>query len=356
MKIKFVKTVLVTTILTVFFYGCSADFWHPGDTVNTSPASKLASQLASLPENTVSSPHNIKLKVKSSDEFNFIRNALKGAPNKYIYLDLTGSSVKEIMSYEFDGSGLNNSGYKTLTGITIPNSVTSIGEQAFRGCINLSSVIIGNNVKTMGEYAFYECTSLTSVTIPNSVTRIERSTFRGCTSLTRVNIPNSITIIEGYAFSNCTSLSTVTIGSGVTRIGEYAFYECTSLTSVTIPDNITSIGNCAFFYCTSLPSVIIGSGVTSIGNSAFCGCTNLTSVNIPNSVRRIWDLAFASCPNLTSVTFQGTIPSSGFDSSTNILAFDGDLRAKFYATNPTNGTPGTYTTSNPGWDAIWTRQ
>jgi hypothetical protein len=134
-------------------------------------------------------------------------------------------------------------------------------------------------------------------------------------------------------------------GSTFTIIYAKAFSSCSNLPSVTIPASVTSIGSEAFWYCYNLPSVTIPAGVTSIGDSAFAGCPSLTSVTIGSGVTSIGSWAFSYCDNLTSVTFQGTIPSSGFDS----YAFSGgDLRDKFYATNSTSGTPGTYTRAPGG--------
>ena len=105
-------------------------------------------------------------------------------------------------------------------------------------------------------------TSLASVTIPNSVTEIGREAFYGCTSLASVTIPNSVTEIGYDTFSGCTSLASVTIPDSVTRIGDGggiffggAFSFCTSLASVTIPNSVTEIGMTAFSDCTSLASV-----------------------------------------------------------------------------------------------------
>lgn len=120
-----------------------------------------------------------------------------------------------------------------------------------------SEYAIPNSVTSIGDNAFHGCTSLTSVTIPNSVTSIGIYTFRGCTSLTSVIIPNSLTTIGYSAFWNCASLTSVTIGSSVTSIGGYAFSGCTSLTSVTVPDSVTSIGDYAFEDCTGLTSIIV---------------------------------------------------------------------------------------------------
>jgi hypothetical protein len=99
---------------------------------------------------------------------------------------------------------------------------------------------------------FNGCSSLTSITIPNSVTSIGFGAFSYCTSLTNVSIPNSVTSIGDWAFYDCSSLTSVTIPNLVTSIGYNAFSYCISLTSITIPNSVTSIGSNAFKYCTTL--------------------------------------------------------------------------------------------------------
>ena len=193
----------------------------------------------------------------------------------------------------------------------IPNSVTSIGEEAFRDCTSLTSVTIPSSVTSIGRYAFYYCTSLTSVTIGNSVTSIGDLAFYNCTSLTNITIPNSVTSIGWSAFYNCTSLTNITIPNSVTSIGWSAFYNCTSLTSVTIPDSVTSIGDGAFEGCSSLTSVTIGNSVTSISGSAFENCKSLTSVTIPNNVTNIGNSAFEDCKSLTSITIPNSVTNIG---------------------------------------------
>ena len=228
---------------------------------------------------------------------------------------------------------------------TIPNSVTSIGSDAFRGCSGLTSVTIPNSVTSIGGSAFNGCSGLTSVTIPNSVTSISDDAFHGCSGLTSVTIPNSVTSIGSFAFLGCSGLTSVTIPNSVTSIEYSAFEGCSGLTSVIIPDKVTSIGERAFSDCINLTSLVVESGnpvydsrdncnaiietaintliagckttvipntVTSIGKYAFSGCSSLTSVTIPNSITAIVDGAFSGCGSLTSLTIPNSVTSIGY--------------------------------------------
>ena len=197
------------------------------------------------------------------------------------------------------------------TAVTIPEGVTSIGNNAFYDLSSLTSVTIPGSVTSIGSYAFRGCSSLTSITIPNSVTSIGNSAFSGCSGLTSITIPGSVTSIGNSAFSGCSGLTSVAIGNSVTNIGDYAFSNCSSLTSVIIPNSVTSIGNSAFSFCRGLTSITIPNSVTSIGKSAFLGCSSLTSIAIPNSVTSISEDAFSGCSSLTSVTIPNSVTSIG---------------------------------------------
>ena len=150
-----------------------------------------------------------------------------------------------------------------LTSITIPDSVTRIGNQAFQGCNGLTSVTIGNSVTSIGSEAFSYCRGLTNVTIGNSVTSI-----------------------GDQAFSFCSRMTSVTIGNSATNIGAYAFYNCSKLTSVTIPDSVTKIGDCAFLNCTGLTNITIGNGVRNMGNGVFSCCSGLEKINFNGTIKQ----------------------------------------------------------------------
>lgn len=183
----------------------------------------------------------------------------------------------------------------------VPNDVTSIGNNAFHGCLDLKSVSIGNKVISIGEKAFYNCNGLTSISIPNNVSSIGSYAFYACHGLTSVTIGNGVTNIGNNAFASCNSLTSVTIPNSITSLEQCTFEGCSSLTSVTIPNSVLSIEGRAFASCKGLTSITIPNSVTSIGGSAFYNCSGLTSVTIPNSVTSIGGSAFQNCSGLKKV-------------------------------------------------------
>jgi hypothetical protein len=198
---------------------------------------------------------------------------------------------------------------------TIPNSVTSIGVQAFADCTSLTSVTIPNSVISIGDGVFSGCTRLASVTIPNSVRSIGEYAFYGCTGLASVTIPSSVTSIGGTALSGCASLSTITVealNSFYSSVDGVLFnksqttliqYPARKAGNYTIPNSVTSFGF-AFVGCTSLSSVTIPNRVISIEDSAFSDCTSLASVTIPSSITRIGESAFYGCTSLSAITVE----------------------------------------------------
>ena len=189
---------------------------------------------------------------------------------------------------------------------------TKIISGAFKNCNNIRNISIPDSVTSIGDYAFYNCSGLTSITIPNSVTSIGERAFAGCSGLTSITIPNSVTSIGERAFSGCSGLTSIIIPDSVTSIGDGAFANCSKLTSITIPDGVTSIGERAFLYCSSLTSVTIPNSVKSLGSYAFANCSKLTSITIPDGVTSIGERAFSQCDNLVTVTIPNSVTSIGY--------------------------------------------
>ena len=184
-----------------------------------------------------------------------------------------------------------------LTSYAIPNGVTSIADNAFYSCYNLTNVTIGSSVASIGQSAFYNCSGLTSVSIPNNVGSIGWEAFGNCYHLTNVTIGSGVTNIGGYAFAWCPALTNIMLGSGVTSITYDAFYGCSSLTTVTIPASVTSMGGSCFADCAKLTQayfqgdapLVDGWEAGSADSSVFSGETG-TVYYVPGTAG--WDTSF----------------------------------------------------------------
>ena len=217
----------------------------------------------------------------------------------------------------------------TSSAVTIPSSVTSIGDKAFYENKNLTSITIPSSVTSIGDYAFYNNIDLTSITIPSSVTSIGSYTFYNCSNLSNVTFESGsqLTSIGSNTFPS-KNLKSIIIPSNVTSIGSYAFDGIKVLnytgSASGSPWGAVSInpyvdGDFAYSnstkkalkgYIGSSSSVVIPSGVTSIGANAFSHL-NLTSVTIPSSVTSIEGGAFADS-GLTSITVPSSVTSIGW--------------------------------------------
>ena len=216
--------------------------------------------------------------------------------------------------------------------LTIPNSVTTIGEEAFSNCTELKgSLTLSNSLKTIGNKAFYMCNRLNgSLTIPNTVTTIGISAFEKCTGFNgSLTIPHSVTTIGKSAFCNCQGFKgDLTIPSSITTIEAYTFSYCSGFNGkLTIPNSVTTIGESAFFSCQGFKGdLTIPNSVTTIGSQAFFRCTGFKGLKLSNSVKTIGDYAFKVCYGFTGeLILPNSITTIGEEAFQGCLGFTGDL-------------------------------
>jgi hypothetical protein len=181
---------------------------------------------------------------------------------------------------------------KFVSQVEIPDGIKEIGQNAFKGCDNLTFVTFPSSLEIIGSNAFQGC-SLTQIVIPEGVRMIGESAFMNCNNLTSVTFPSSLENIGNNAFRGC-SLTQAILPEGVRMIGESAFMNCNNLASVTFPSSLENIGNYAFRGC-SLTQVVIPEGVRKIGDAVFIDCNNLTTVTFPSTLEIIGNYAFRGC-------------------------------------------------------------
>ena len=198
--------------------------------------------------------------------------------------------------------------------LTIPNTVTTIGISAFENCIGFNgNLTIPNSVTTIGESTFRNCQGFTGdLTIPSSITTIEANTFSGCYGFNgKLTIPNTVTTIGFSAFDNCRGFKgDLTIPNSVTTIGEWAFWRCTGFNgNLTLSNSVTTIGRWAFDGCTGFTgNLILPNSITTIENSAFIGCSGFNGhLTLPNSITTIGETVFEGCSGFTGNL---TLPNS----------------------------------------------
>ena len=188
-------------------------------------------------------------------------------------------------------------------------TITDCDEEA-AGDLAIPTTIERRPVTRIGNDAFRNCINLRGITIPDSVSTIGERAFQGC-AISSITIPDSVTSIGNHAFSECESLTSIAIPDSVTNIENGTFRDCKSLRSVAIPDSVSTIGNYAFSGCTTLTGLALPNGITSIADQAFRDCLGLRALTIPASVERLGSYAFRDCSGLTVITFRGDKPSFG---------------------------------------------
>lgn len=202
---------------------------------------------------------------------------------KELYIDDINSWAK----MSFDSSNSNPisyaekvyiNGQEELINVSIPETVTSIGNYAFYGCPLINGVTMSNQVTSIGTGAFQNCANLNDVQLPEKLESIGSYAFENCINLKTIQIPEEIKIIEGHTFKNCSALHDVILPSELQAINEYAFSGCTSLSSLTFPLTLKNIANHAFESCSSINKIDLPYSLESIEDMAFAGCSNLKKI------------------------------------------------------------------------------
>ena len=191
-------------------------------------------------------------------------------PEKLGIYTVTGLGEDSFSTDDFD-SPLYDIHHKKIHSVTIPHSVTSIGEAAFAQCRGLQSLTIDDAATSIGDWAFNECLKLTTLSLGEKITTIGDYAFDDCRILNNVTIPQSVTSIGKQAFGRCYGMDSFTIKDAATSIGEYAFWDCQKLETLSLGENITTIGDDAFRSCYKLETITLPAGLASFGN-CLIGC------------------------------------------------------------------------------------
>ncbi len=250
---------------------------------------------------------------------------LPGITNSFSYSQLTSVTIPNTVTH----IGENAFILSKLTSISFPDSVTHIGKNAFYA-VPLQTIEFGANITHLDLGCFGDCASLTEVSFPPSLRSIGERCFKGCRGLERidfgqaatsigerafmdcpklrtVHIPNTITSFASFIFQSCTGLTTVSFDPQITTVGYGMFSGCSALTEVTLPENLTSISPTLLSQCSSLRSISLPNTIKTINRGAFTHCTSLESVAIPNQVEVLGEGVFTNCSNLHTVVFPATL-------------------------------------------------
>lgn len=209
-----------------------------------------------------------------------------------------------------------------LTTVELPNTVTSIGERAFRLCGKMTNCVLPDGITSIGESAFSGCNMLKLTKFPSSLTSLGTYAFNDCASIGPViEFPHAVTTIPDYGFNGCTGIKKLTLHEGIGDIGKYAFH-ATSIQKLVIPSTAKAIGSAAFEDCKSLRFVDMKGG-TSLGSFAFSNCSALEKINFPDTLVKVAPgysgFVFYNCSKLTYLYFPASVETINFEATTDSL-------------------------------------
>ena len=207
----------------------------------------------------------------------------------------------------------------SMVSVSIPDGVKSIGDSAFYGCTSLLGVVIPDSVEKIGRYAFQKCSKLASAYLPvnEKFTVINTGTFYECMSLKEIIVPDNIVKIEFDAFYNCRNLKNIDLSKNLITVGYNVFGNCKSISKIEIPRTLkgfnTSWGSSTntsygvFGGCSNLKTVKFEEGSTVVCAALFMGCDGIEKIELPNTITEIGDSSFRNCKNLVKITMNNGI-------------------------------------------------
>lgn len=239
--------------------------------------------------------------------------------------------------------------------LTLPESLTSIGNWTFRGMAALESIVVPNAVTEMGTYAFANDTSLKSAKLSTSCPWLKEGLFSECNALQSITIPSAVTKMDGYMFTNCKTLTSATFEDGTDLIemgygaswknyglfsdcplktlnlgrwlsyntevaSRSPFYSIDALKNLNIGKNVKVIDKYMFSYCEGLEEVNLPDNITSVNLWGFRGCSSLKSVRLSEKLSQVGDYGFAGCTSLDNVTFPASMTSVASNSFSDCTA------------------------------------
>jgi len=261
--------------------------------------------------------------------------------DKSVYKDYTAVTIPASVTYNgytYPVTSIGTSAFEALTNlqsVTLPTSVTTIGTDAFYGCTKLGSVNLEEGLTSIGLRAFYNC-KLTEITVPSTVTSIGNSAFKenptttivwkpaNCSigtddsapfystnsKVTSFTFADGVEVVPSYICKNMNKIDTIVLPASVSRLGQNAFMYCTNLKSINLPATQKTLPASFLEGCTSLESIELPATLTTISADAFYGCTKLANVNLHEGLTTIGLRAFYNC-KLTEITIPSTVTSIG---------------------------------------------
>ena len=275
------------------------------DTVSLKSVGNMGKRITSIAKEAFKRSGITSFDVSDSQLSELPSNVFRGCSSlKNFTYPVSGSLVT------IDGMAFGETGFEE---VTIPDSVTSVGTNAFYACMSLRSAHVGSGLTEMRTGLFNFCKNLEEVTFSDTLKNIGYKAFIDCVKLTTITLPDSVKSISDKAFQGCSSLTNINLPNGLTSIGYEAFRE-SGLEVLSFPSTMTSVVSNLCYKCKSLAEVHIGEGVKTIGDSSFEGAESLHTVTLGESSKlsEIGKRAFKSCSALKSFPFDEALTSTGY--------------------------------------------